>query len=389
MVADSQSKGDPMNSKQRVHAAIAREAVDKVPLGFYVADCDTVEKVIGRTTFVRNKPATKLALWEGRRDEVAEGLKQDTVEFYQKLDCVDLICFKEASMLPPKDYDPDPPKKIDEETYEDTAGRIWKLNWESNDVAVVYDPTPLVEEYTPEMFPEQDPDTFAEIDESCFEVCDYLVEKLGRERYIASNTTLNCMPLPGGMEHGLMQWGLAPDAIEACARQSCARARFYDAVRIREGTDGALIEEDMAGTNGLMVSPTQWREISLPIMRERVASIKKHTEQVVLHCCGRTVDIMDDLIGAGIDCYQSLQTFAGMGPDILCPTFGARMAFWGGVPTEVLVSGTPEEMRGAVRITMEKTSDFPGFILGPSHSIAFGTRYENLMAMLDEFDRLR
>jgi hypothetical protein len=30
-----------------------------------------------------------------------------------------------------------------------------------------------------------------------------------------------------------------------------------------------------------------------------------------------------------------------------------------------------------------------GFILGPSHSIAYGTKYENFMAMLDEFDRLR
>jgi len=30
-----------------------------------------------------------------------------------------------------------------------------------------------------------------------------------------------------------------------------------------------------------------------------------------------------------------------------------------------------------------------GFILGASHSIAVGTRYENFMAMLEEFDRLR
>ncbi len=30
-----------------------------------------------------------------------------------------------------------------------------------------------------------------------------------------------------------------------------------------------------------------------------------------------------------------------------------------------------------------------GFILGPSHSIAYGTKYENFMALLDEFVKLR
>jgi len=42
-----------MASKERVTAAIARRDVDRVPLGFYAVDHDTVEKVIGRPTFVR------------------------------------------------------------------------------------------------------------------------------------------------------------------------------------------------------------------------------------------------------------------------------------------------------------------------------------------------
>ena len=96
---------------------------------------------------------------------------------------------------------------------------------------------------------------------------------------------------------------------------------------------------------------------------------------------------MDDIIDCGVDCYQSLQTSAGMAPAQLCPTFGSRIAFWGGVPVELLISGTPDEMRTAVRETMEATRDVPGFILGPSHSVAFGTKYDNFMAMLDEFHK--
>ena len=61
-----------MTSKERVKAAIARQPVDKVPLGFYAVDYDTVEKVLGYPTYVRNKVAIQVALWEGRRDEVSE-----------------------------------------------------------------------------------------------------------------------------------------------------------------------------------------------------------------------------------------------------------------------------------------------------------------------------
>ena len=37
-----------MTSKERVTAAIARRPVERVPLGLYAVDHDTVEKVIGR-----------------------------------------------------------------------------------------------------------------------------------------------------------------------------------------------------------------------------------------------------------------------------------------------------------------------------------------------------
>ena len=82
-----------MTGKERVKNAIARKPVDKIPLGFYVVDCDTVARVIGRKTFVRDKIGTVLALADGRRDEVAESLKKDSVEFYRKIDCADLIIY--------------------------------------------------------------------------------------------------------------------------------------------------------------------------------------------------------------------------------------------------------------------------------------------------------
>ena len=74
-----------MNGKERVIAAIEKKEVDRIPLGFYAVDYDTIEKVLGRKTYVRNKIEIQIALWEGRRDEVAESLKKDTVDFYNKI----------------------------------------------------------------------------------------------------------------------------------------------------------------------------------------------------------------------------------------------------------------------------------------------------------------
>jgi uroporphyrinogen decarboxylase len=111
--------------------------------------------------------------------------------------------------------------------------------------------------------------------------------------------------------------------------------------------------------------------------------------QVILHNCGNNRTLMDQFIEAGIMCYQSLQTIPDMSLEVLKPSFGDRMVFWGGIAVETLLTGSPSDCRKAVRHAMESGAPGGGFILGPSHSIAKGGSYENFMAMLDEYVRLR
>ena len=59
------------------------------------------------------------------------------------------------------------------------------------------------------------------------------------------------------------------------------------------------------------------------------------------------------------------------------------------IRVELLVAGTPGEVRASVRQAMERGAPGSGFILGPSHSIAYGSKYDNFMAMLDEYVVLR
>ncbi len=68
-------------------------------------------------------------------------------------------------------------------------------------------------------------------------------------------------------------------------------------------------------------------------------------------------------------------------------THGKKLALWGGVRLENLVAGTPEDVRRDVRRAMECAKPGGRFILGASHSIAVGTRYENFLALIDEYEK--
>lgn len=377
-----------MNGKERVKSAIAREPVDQVPLGFYAVDYDTVSKVLGRPSFVRNKIEMQLALWEGRRDELVEGLKNDSVEFFQKIDCADLIMAKEAPLLPPKDYEPNPPKKIADDKWEDADGRIYQAVAHANEIGIIYDPLAGKREYSEADFQESLDTTPP--DASVFEVFDYVFEKLGHERYFASFTGgITALTLLGDTESGLMLYALQPEIIEAANRQSVTRQNEMDQYYIHKGVPGVLMEQDMAGTNGPLVSPAMFREMCFPWLKQRIEHVKSFGKQVIFHNCGNNLPLMDDFIEAGIDCYQSLQTNAGMEVGYLKTKYGDKISFWGGVPVELLITGTTGEVRQSVRTALERGAPGGGFILGPSHSIAKNTKYDNFMAMLDEFVKLR
>ena len=197
------------------------------------------------------------------------------------------------------------------------------------------------------------------------------------------------MAMLGSFEDAMMRFAMEPELIRAAHRRTTNRHNQLDKYYFRPGMTGAHISHDIAGTNGPFISPAMFREMCLPYMKERIANIKRYTDQVSLHNCGRNIPLMDMFIEAGVDCYQSLQTTAGMEIGMLKEQFGHSICFWGGVAVEVLITGTPDDVRREVRTAFERAAAGGGFILGPSHSIAWGTKYENFMAMLDEYVRLR
>lgn len=372
-----------MNGKERIKAVLAREPVDRIPIGFFAIDFDTVERILGHETYLRAKAKTQIAFWEGRRDEVVQSWREDTIDLYRKLDFIDIINVgaMASGVAPPKDYTPEKVRRIDAKTWEADDGRVWKYSDITADLTVVHSPE---RHYTVEDFPlDAEPQ---EPDPSVYEAVDAIIAVLGETRYILGPDGGEAgMVLLGDMEHGLMTYALQPDVIRQAIAYATRMANLRDKYAIRPGTDGVLWGTDFAATTGPFMSPRMFREFCLPSIKERVKAIKAQGLAVFKHACGNNWKLLDMFVEVGYDGYQSIQASASMEMDKVKARVGDSLVLWGGARVENLVSGTPAMVRDNVRDVMRAGAPGGGYIFGTTHSVAVGTKYDNFMAMLDAY----
>lgn len=145
--------------------------------------------------------------------------------------------------------------------------------------------------------------------------------------------------------------------------------------------------DDVAGQNALMMSPSMWREQIKPQL-QRVFNVGKAADLwLAHHCCGSLRPIIPDLIEMGLDVLNPIQSNCpGMDPLELKKEFGHDLAFMGGVDTvDLLPHGTVSDVRSATaRLLQGMTADGGGYILAASHTIPPETPDENIFALYAE-----
>lgn len=388
-----------MTSKERVQAVLNAEIPDRVPWGEWAIDFDTVSKVIGHDTYYRAKARSMMALWEGRRDEVVQSWKEDAISFFRKMDCFDIINVSAmaSSVAPPADYEHETPRKVDDTTWEFRDGTIYKYSEATADFTKVYDPSVGQRTYTPDDFAGEP--IITPPDDSCFEVVDALIDEFGADRFMMgpSGNEIGVFILGGsieegggGFEYGLMQLIENPETVKAAVRYEIAKANILDKYYIRPGQDAVGWGQDFSSTQGPFISPAMFREFALPAITARVGNIHdKHHIPVMKHACGNNKLLLDMFVEAGYDAYQSIQKSAGMDPAEVKKEYGVNFVPWGGVSVELLVSGTKDEVKKEVINALETAKPGGRYIFGSTHSIAVGTKYDNFMTMVDEFEKRR
>jgi len=144
---------------------------------------------------------------------------------------------------------------------------------------------------------------------------------------------------------------------------------------------------DFGGQSAPIFSRRTYRDLFFPFHRRVNEWVHRHTSwRTFIHSCGAILELLPDLIEAGFDILNPVQTSAaGMDPRELKRRFGERVVFWGGgVDTQrTLPFGSPEQVRAEVRERLQVFGKGGGFVFAAVHNIQANTPVENLLAMYD------
>lgn len=157
----------------------------------------------------------------------------------------------------------------------------------------------------------------------------------------------------------------------------------YNIAQIRRAlefdTDAVYFGDDWGQQRGLLMGARHWRRFLLPVLTRMYGSVRQAGKFVMIHSCGDVDELFEDLILAGVNCFNPFQ------PEVmdvyrLLPQYRGRLAFHGGLSTQrTLPCGSPDDVRAETRRLLELGRD-GGYIFAPAHDVQGDVPLENMLA---------
>lgn len=143
----------------------------------------------------------------------------------------------------------------------------------------------------------------------------------------------------------------------------------------------ALTFGDIAHKTGLMHSPEWLRIEFIPRLRKLNDAWHEHGIKCLFHSDGNINEFIPDLISAGIDGLNPIETVAGMDLKDLRAKYGQSIFLAGGIDMSYLLAhGTVEENARICKESINVAS--PGYFIGSTTEVDNTSRLENLLVML-------
>jgi uroporphyrinogen decarboxylase len=182
-----------------------------------------------------------------------------------------------------------------------------------------------------------------------------------------------------GMQRGLTALLTEPEAsgeaLERMADYHAGLARGY----IAAGVEAAWLADDYAGQDGPYIRPALWRRMILPALARVIAVYREAGLPIFFHTCGQAEAFVPDLLDAGAGVLNLQSEACDLAA--LKARFGKRIAFFGGVPSQTMLLGTPGEVRRTVRSAIAALAKDGGLILAPDQPLAYPAA--NLSALVE------
>ncbi len=148
--------------------------------------------------------------------------------------------------------------------------------------------------------------------------------------------------------------------------------------------------DDLGTNGGPFMAPKTYRQLFKPRHTMLCDYVHKNSQmKTFLHSCGSIRALMPDLIEAGYDIINPVQTTCkGMEAEGLKADFGKDICFWGGGcdTKAVLPQGTPQEVKDHVKRRLEILMPGGGFVFNTVHNILPEVPPQNIVAMFEAIE---
>jgi len=177
----------------------------------------------------------------------------------------------------------------------------------------------------------------------------------------------------------------APENIHEAAEEKCRAALEKIDRMVDVGADFIYLPHDVAFNEGPFISPKHFAEFVAPYWGRLVARVKDRGALAFLHTDGQIMPILDQLVGLGADCLQSLDPMAGVDIAEAKRLTHGTLALMGNVQCNLLQEGPKEAIRDSALYCLERASPGGGYIFSTSNTIFPGMPLENYEWMLKVF----
>jgi len=145
--------------------------------------------------------------------------------------------------------------------------------------------------------------------------------------------------------------------------------------------------DDLGMQGAPLMEPDMYREIFLPYHKKMFTFVRDNypNVHVMLHCDGAVFDLIPDMIDAGMQIFNPLQSdCAGMDPATIKRIYGGKITIWGaGCDTHgTLVRGTSGQIREDVRRRIQVLAPGGGFVFNQIHNVLGEIPPEQVLAMI-------
>lgn len=153
----------------------------------------------------------------------------------------------------------------------------------------------------------------------------------------------------------------------------------------KDRIDFFRIGDDYGSQQGLLISPTHWRQLIKPALKAMADVAKSHGAYYYQHSCGAIKELIPDFLELGLDVLDPIQVKAkGIIPQELKREYGHQISFSGGVDEqELLRKASPFEVKEAVFQLLEAMAYNGGFFIGPTHNFQVDIPTENILALYE------